>query len=1267
MANPFAKYAQPTEAIAPENPFAKYAQPTVTPQVETPEEPALDGYATGTGEIIPPNLAPNGQAEGEAMPGTPVSQLDHNAVVPADAPQGEDLNAQLNADREAGAFESAPAPEALNPLQSNSDLYGRIENDPKYEKLREYEGGMGRQIASRTLGGFGGELYDKAFQPDDIATLSSQRSEEKLQKFSSTGEESSLFGFPIRTQEKRENNPNYDANLPESDDNPSMVSTRYIVDPPEANALQRMAYQVLQNVAGGVGDFVTEGKITGEGAIGKALPETVPNHMGEKFATDVATYAVGGVAADKLIMGGGGALFGKVARAISPEAKTAIRETYAKTLAATGNEALAKKASIEAANGVIAGFGLGVRSTPGMQTAATAARVGNLSLAEGVVSPEDASGGVIPSSYFEKNWGMSKERADDMSFLADGPLMSATLSTFGAIRNAAVDKLITPAFGGLRNMKPIGFDINKIPGMRLGDKAAGIKFMTWLDPGIQTSSPEQAIHRMKLMADTVNRHGTKNMQLMGAGRAIPQDTASSFNEAAKDYFSIAYADQKAIMNAKDPKAFDNWVDAQAADASMRLYKLRTAMGSAGTSSKGVKELQGLLDDATNSVHKDGLVGAQKEAAQVAGQKNINDMEAPQIEADAARKAADEAKIKADTAMSNDPEFGMELRKANNTLGSNTELQKVVSENINPKLIAAQTKLKTESDDAYKAIADTGAEGDPVSLLQIIKETGDVGPGDMPLGMGPPSPKTTLHDPFLKQIAESVEADPSIGNIYNNVRNQISDQISAAQKSGDPQGRLQTLYKLRDNINETQLDHVAQGGDDNIKKMVEDAKDKYVKYQNAFYGNKNSSLQSVADDGEQIIRSSESRIPRGKGDYDIGVSRYVNNNLSTTERNTYARDIEHAASEGGQDIRPDIDNLYLGKAVNNLSDSLAKGGAESISTLRGSLSNIIENLERTNHPSVKVFKDMEAKINTLGADAKAKDAVAKEMKEAADELTANAQQSIFHNFVTKSRKGLVPVEGSDAGRNLEQLFAGKNGETKIKGLMDEVDEMGESGKVIRDAAQGTYVRWLKGKITGNSKMDMVAPDLGFAKRSNDRQIDKMFDDEGHDFAVMREVFRDKPEVVDALEDLSDTYQRISKKTPQVDKSVLFGRRTLRSENPQAAVSTLIHTLLGRLNRKSATTSSLITPMTVESLEEVEANMKSLVNMMVEDPDFASELMKSVTKDQVSKQQRKRAGEILRRATFRSYQSNEERGFIPAARSGERMFSGAMDSAKGILGR
>lgn len=1156
-----------------------------------------------------------------------IDQQDAPVVQSPDGGLQDDLNRM----RESGELDRTPTldQEDTGVLRSQEDLYSGVKNDPKYAPLNDYEddlsyrAGVNVEVGGATYSlGQGlnpfGDNFGNFRMPPELEQLKKDRSAQAEKVYQSTGSTDTVAGIiPVRTQEKVENNPSFDPMKPEGPDNQAMVSTRYLVDPPEQKAINRMAYQVLQNVVGGVGDAVVDQKFITEGRVGQSLPETVPGGDGEKFVDDMATFALGGMAVTKgtkMAVGGVGALAGKAATTISPEATAAIKSAYETTLKTTGSAVKAKLAANAVTRNTLIGLGLTMRT-------------GAMGAADLVVAPNDTQGLISPESI-QKTFGVSPERAKDFSVALDSPIIGGTLGTFGKMYSTLRDKLVVPTFGGLRNVNLGGVAIGSA--LPMAEKSAGLKMITHIDPNIAGLSPEDAAFKIKVLSDSIQRNATKNLQIGSVGKEIPLDTPTAYNEVAEDYFRIAYADRKDQMG---PEAFQQWVKDQAQNTSTSLFEIRTALTTNDTAAKGSTRIMDLLDESTDNVAGGSLAKAQGRTTELATDIQNQRFRTADEMTNNARLEADTAKEAVERGVQNDPEFKLFIDEANAELGSKKGVYDLTTK-MGEKTYQALKTLKTETDDAYQAIANTGAEGDPVSILETIKKYSDVTPGQKPkvdseealmrerLGLpleGATEDTVKITDPFLRKVANEVEADPSFGNIYNNIRNQVNEQIKRAQNAGDS-NKLDALYDLRDNINNDQLDFVAQQGDENVQTLVNNAKEKYINYKSTFGEPENKMLQKAGENRLRGEKFSPGMTAEGQGktNWDVTFGNKIQE-LDGINGKPLRDSLSRAAKAGGQDIDGDLANYYASKAITNLSNSVSAGNKQGVGELRRNIGGIIEGLQGVNSPMVEKFRKLEANLQTLENTALNKADAYDNIKKQADDLRKEAQQSVLAKFMDKGGT----IEPSEVGREMKTMFRGNKSVTRIKELMKEADAMGEQGVAIKDALKGSYMDYVKERIGSRSALGIgeagANGEVRTGYRISETQAEKLFDEGGNDLSNMKVIFADQPEIVDTLEELRKTYTNLSKKTPRQSGNPLGPVE--RSEDPEQAMNSLITFTLGVLNPMASKARRLTGPMSVQSLDQVRQARAGLLNAMMEDPnkfaEVATKVRKGIESDEINK--------------------------------------------------
>lgn len=1143
-----------------------------------------------------------------------VDQTEEDPIL-APSPDGG-LMDDLNRMREGGELDvvSEEAGPDLGTLRSQSDLYGGLNKKEKYAPVVESENSWGSIAGNvkielpewmggdpNTRSGIEGEytvgsvlgglnpLSDSfgTFQlPDEVQNLKKERAAEAQGIYEQTGQADTLGGIiPIRTQERMTNNPNFDPTQEPGPDNEPMQSTRYVVDKPTQDVIGRMSYQVMKNIVGGTADLA-QGKISEEGTVGKAIPGTVPDQTGEKFVEDMTTYAIGGslatgagIKAAGKIAGSIGGIIPKTVGLLSPAARDGIKATYEAVLKRTGDSMLAQKAARAYTSNTL--IGLGLRGTATMAT-------------EAAVAPNDAEGILPPDAFV--GLGASKEWSADMAQIADSPIVGGTLNVFGKIANSINTGLIGPSIGGLRNAEVFGMSVGKA--LKTSDKIAGMKMVQAIDPNIKNLAPEDAAFKIKVLGDAISRNAEMELRIAGAGGKMKVDTATAYNEVAEDYFRIAYANRKDVMG---EEAFGKWVQEQARDTSTVLYEIRTSLNTHDTAAKGATTINDTLDEAKDIVAGGNLAKAQEETGRLASDSLLAKRLRADTMEDAARTEATAAKEAAERGVSNDPEFKLFMEEANAELGSKSGVYDVVHGNMSEKTYQSLKKLKTDTDNAYRAIADTGAQGDAVSILDIIKKHSEEAEDG----------SVKITDPFLRKVANEIQTDDSIGNIYNNIRNQVNNEIKRANNVGDS-ARLDSLYELRDNINNEQLDFVAEQGDEGIKKMVADAKEKYINYKSTFGEPENKTLQKAGEgrlQGEKFVPGKTAE-GQGKTNWDVTFGNKIQE-LDGVNGKPLRESLKRAAAAGGNDISGDLANYYATRAITNLANSASSGAKQGVGELRRNISGIVEGLQGVNSPLIDKFKALEVKLQTLENTAVDKAAAYESIKAEADTIRKEAQQSILGKFVYGDG---APLKPSEVGSQLRTMFRSNTSASQIDDLMKKADAMGDDGQAIKDALKGTYMDYVREKIGSRSALGIGEPSASGKVRTgfriNETQADKLFDEGGKDMANMKAIFKDQPEVIDGLEEMQRVYTSLSKKTPHQGNSGL--EQLSRSEDPAHAVQSGITLIFGVLNPVSSKARRLTMGYSAQSLGQVAATRKALLDAMMEDPVKFGEVMQTVKK-------------------------------------------------------
>jgi hypothetical protein len=1208
--------------------------------------------------------------------------------MPPDPDKG--LQNDLNTMRQQEINTPLPEPQRDPTLQSQSDLYDPIRNDPKYQALSDYENSSGNTWGnlpipdptnpSHITGKYSLDMAWPPYQkmPPELVDMYNKRADEMATKYANTGA-ADPGGMGIakteRVQTQTTNNPNFDPNQPVGPDNQPMITTKYLVDPPDRDGIVRMGYQVLQNIIGGVGDVITDvgkGKMprfTSEGDYGRQFPETVPTGPGEKFADDMATFIVGPkvIAGPVKAVGEAVGLAGKAATMLSPTTQQMVKTAYDATLKSTGSaqKALAVASNITKTSLVGLSFGL----------------------AEATVAPNDSQG-IISPEWIQKKWGVDKGRAQDISFALDIPIIQGSLNTLGAVYNVAANKFVKPTFGGLRDINVLGADIgSRLP---MSNTTAGLKLFTWLDPNVVGLAPEQAAFNIKTMADALERNSVKNLQLSGVGKEVQMDTPAAFQEIARDYFKAAYAGQKEVMGAKD---FNDWVAHQADDASNRLFQLRTALNSNEVPAKGAYQIDNLFSDAADAQSGVGSLELGQEAAgNVLGNAQIakgkaadkglaktqdivsseiaradtglgtlkqsNDMTSQFEQNQLANKTqeVENAKAQANSVITSDPEMSTIIDQAMsaNPFGSNTgQINRINA--LSEPAYEGLKKMRLDTDAAYEKIAQSGAEGEPSSLLQIIKDNGGT------------------DDPFLKKIAEEVNSDPSFSNMYMNVKRQVQAEISKIKNPQDP--KLQPLRDIQNNILNDQLDFLKANGDGDVIKMVDDAKEKYVNYVTTWRDN--AQIKPLATAGE--IRMNKEKFGEGLGpgqgvnDWKNTFQNSIVQNLDAPDQGRFMEALSKGVKQGGQNIDQGISDVLVSKSIDNLAQGLAKGGDQDLSALRASMKDTITGLERysPDSPILSKYRDLAARMDTLqlmsgqkaGELSNLKSAIAEsegarasnfnlakadidsrkagyeaqlqKIKEEATEIHRTANLSVLKPFVFQGEEGARAVSGGTTAGAIKKIFNASDSEDKLIDMMTQINKLGPRGDVAKDSLKATYLDYIRDRLGSRQSLGPAGGGnpQETAYRISEPQAKKIFGEGSKDLKNLQIIFHDQPEVLGQLQEAKNAYLNLTRKTPKSDADKIL-TTVDRGEDPQQALNSLITFTLGVLNPRASRVRRLTGPLSVESLGQVREAKQAMLEGAVGDASNMATLGKNVSESILAKEAGKARRSEQQRAAGRA---------------------------------
>lgn len=1132
---------------------------------------------------------------------TPSENFWENDPEVGDQPtDGQNIDPYESLDQERETFKDVTAERANRPdqgrndgLRSYSDLYG--DTQEKYSDLPT-----------------GNHPFDKYQMSETNQNRQVLRDTEMWDQYNRTGREKTVMGVPVRVQVSRENNPNYNPALPESEENNPFTEKEYLVDRPDSTTMRRVAQQVMENIGGGIADFVLERKLTEEGSVGKAIPDVVPDSGGEAIATELTTFVLGPNVVGGLVKGAGKGvgqatgLAAKIAKDLNPEDFQAVQSMYSNVLKATGS---AKKA-FDASNGLTKRLIVGAALGAGYGTA------------EAIVAPDGSEGYAFsPDTVKSVMPGISDERARDISFVLDTPVIGAAVKSVGFLYQGAKERFVGPAIGGIRNFDPFGGVVSKTankytPMLRITDEEAGLRVLNWLDPNLTNATAKEFSFRVNTFAGAIERKAVKNLQVLDAKGSVNLDTPAAFVDGARDYFEMAYGHLEEVLG---PKEFNDWISQQSGEMAQKLYELKSSVVSdpaiASQTARASNTLESLFREGADSTPSGTLNEVQTEAGEVLGGEQLRRNQEIKTMRKDAKESLETADAARQTAISDDPELKGLFDEYVNTAGSTAEIEARLRDTVGGPLYNSFKKMKTDVDAAYKKVADSDAIGDVDSLRGVIGEE-------------------AASQPFFKKLLADAEKDPSFGNLYNNIRQDISDEI----KRTDPQdSKMKILLAARKNLSEDQLDHLRFTGEGQTALDVAKAKEEYVKLNSAWYDYK--PLENLSEYGKERMigesRPAAKDAPlQGVRDWNDQSVKTVLSGLDSVNQKNALEAFEYAAKAGGEDISKGIADYYTSKSLSNIAQRMASGEKQNVGDLLNGVKSSINLLDNMKSPLAEKFKKAQVNIQTIQNTYKdAEKAFAKSM-EVVEELQNEAKNSVLKQFLTRDKKDVL--SGSGVAGKIDTILNAKDSESQLMALLKEADALGPNGEVVKDALKASVVDNIRSKVFSNKPVGIADIDndkLVQGYQAAESQIRKLFEPNSKNLHNLKVVFADSPEVIDELVKTVNTLQNVTKVTAKNDEIL---KQTIdKSLDPVHGTNTAIQFMFGVLNPTATRVKRLVGPAASMNLDNINEARHNIMKMMLTDPKAFADISKKISINVEDRAARYAAKALFARSIARMY--------------------------------
>lgn len=1003
---------------------------------------------------------------------------------------------------------------------------------------------------------------------------------EKIGKEDNWGKEG-IWEYPARTQLAQEDNPDFDPTQDESETNKRTIERKYMVPPPDQDQLIRIGYNVARNIASFVGDTIEgasklEFSPTTERSTSSALPPAVPENGAEAFVTEMLTYMIPAEAVPKAIEGTAkglrmtAGLAARTTKYLSPELAANVKTVYNNILSKTGSTLKATEGARSYLKTGLVGLAIGYTEA-------------------GIAPPNTEPNFEVTKKAFQ-NLGMDEKTAKDFALTFESPVISGVVRGIGFAAKKGKNGFFG-AFGGLR-----ATSAKKIVGM--AEDEVGTRLISYIDPMMFEDSVETAAFRVKILNDALIEDSTRQLELRGAKAELSLDTATATVTASSRYYRTAYAYKEAEMG-KD--AFDKWVNDQARNMTIRMFAVRSAIGS-----PEMAEKMGQMAKTVSDLYK-GSAGSFEQSL-----KDLSVIMTDEYKIrkgtmegvlDSSKKQFETSKAALDTAFESSPEIRDLMTQAEKqfSLGSKAPIDEQMKKTLGDKLYTSFKKMYGDVQDKYKAVGATGVEADYDLFKEKVKElnlwtidkTGETVSGD------------TI-DSFSKRILNMVDSNPSYGNMVTNVANEIKRKMYSMPK-GSPE--IDAYQQLLDHIYIDQA-KVINGGPA-VSKLLDDAKQSYIDYITAW--KQEPSLRSLSEVGTSRyhLEGKDTGIlppgvAQGQIEWNKNSIKTFTDNLSDRSKE-YMNGVIRAAKVGGEPIDQDLLGILTSEAAYNLANK-AISGQQNRAGLRSSLKGLIENLELVNSPHVARFKKLDADLQVLENTANTSEKAYKDLLIKFNEQKSELQNSVAAKFVSDA-DGMIEPAANPVGV-MKQLFESGDSGNRLTALMRKAEDpaMGPKGAIIKEAIKTSYIDYLRNKMRSNES-------LGIAELTKEGRTIKGYrpsESFMNDFfdspkikGELQIIFKDEPEVLEQMKNVNITLDNATKDL-QAGKDPL--KTPITSDiNPKAGLTSLISTTLGVLNPTATRVRRFTNTWGELKLEEVTKAKNAILLAAMIDPKETGRIM------------------------------------------------------------
>jgi archaellum component FlaC len=435
-----------------------------------------------------------------------------------------------------------------------------------------------------------------------------------------------------------------------------------------------------------------------------------------------------------------------------------------------------------------------------------------------------------------------------------------------------------------------------------------------------------------------------------------------------------------------------------------------------------------------------------------------------------------------------------------------------------------------------------AEFDPTA-------TGSAAAGD---GM-----RLETREEVIERVQNWFARDPDKYN-FGFFNNDIRNELNRAAQDFFARGEGSSAQVLRDiikTIDGPMTDYVAQEGDPALRQAALQARD--------YYTNEFAPVWRSRGVMEDYAQSYDNTIARGEGfrrGFEEQSEQVVSSALtgSSPER---VRSLQLALEAGGQDASP-IADYFVSDAVANLWGRVRRDGIDSVNfaDLEQSMRQYAEALQKTFPEKAESVNRFIGRLRQAQGDKEKLEAILKDAGSKAEEATRRLQNTEMARFLRESSEALGIAPTANPETAFREILSKGRPLDRLRRFKDEISTLPEGRRaVVQDGLETAYTRLLRQRAVGRTL------ELGGGRRPKTGAIEDAGEqiDPQTLIRVGREVFSDKPEVMEAIEPLMEISGMVQRSKEARPISVFSP--TAFSQDAQRATNRLIYVTTGPLSR------------------------------------------------------------------------------------------------------